>query len=188
MRTRPMQALTALLLSTLLAGAGAQAGDAAPLQPIPHLDVGRYMGRWYEIAKFPNRFQRQCVADTSADYRLLEGQRVRVVNRCRLTDGKMDEAIGIARQAGALPSQLKVRFAPAWLGFLPFVWGDYWVIDLDPEYQLAAVSEPGREYLWILSRTPRIAPQAYAAMLRRLEAMGLDTGKLQMSLQTEAAR
>ncbi len=187
MRARQLKFLIVLQAALLLC-TGAQADDAPPLKPVPYLDVGRYMGRWYEIAKFPNRFQRKCVADTSADYRLLDDQRIRVVNRCRLTDGKMDEAIGIARQAGALPSQLKVRFAPAWLGFLPFVWGDYWVIDLDPDYQLAAVSEPKREYLWILSRTPRIGADAYAAMIRRLEAMGLDTGKLQMSLQTEAGR
>ncbi len=188
MRTPRMQALKALLLATLLLCTGARADDAPPLQPIPQLDVARYMGRWYEIAKFPNRFQRKCVADTSAEYRLLDEQRIRVVNRCRLSDGKMDEAIGLARQAGELPSQLKVRFAPAWLGFLPFVWGNYWVIDLDPDYQLAAISEPTREYLWILSGTPRIAPDAYAAMIKRLTAMGLDTGKLQMSLQTEANR
>ena len=189
MHSRPMNLLHALLLSALLLCTNAQAdGAPPPLKPVPYLDVARYMGRWYEIAKFPNRFQSKCVADTSAEYRLLEDQRIRVVNRCRLTDGKIDTATGIARPAGELSSQLKVRFAPAWLGFLPFVWGDYWVIDLDPDYQLAAVSEPSREYLWILSRTPRIGADAYAMMIRRLEAMGLDTGKLQMSLQTEANR
>lgn len=188
MRIRPRQDLKGLLLATLLLSAGAQADEVPPLKPIPQLDVALYMGHWYEIAKFPNRFQRKCVADTSAEYRLLDDQRIKVINRCRLSDGNMDEAIGIARQAGDLPSQLKVRFAPAWLGFLPFIWGDYWVIDLDPAYQLAAISEPKREYLWILSRTPRITPDTYAAMIRRLESMGLDTGKLQMSLQTEATR
>lgn len=184
-------AMNALLLATLLLGAGAQAADAPPLQPLQpvhQLDVARYMGRWYEIAKFPNWFQRKCVADTRAEYRLLDDQRIEVVNRCRLSDGRMDEAVGVARQTGALPSQLKVRFAPAWLSFLPFVWGDYWVIDLDADYQLAAVSEPKREYLWILSRTPHISAEAYAAMTRRLEAMGIDISKLQLSVQSEAGR
>jgi apolipoprotein D and lipocalin family protein len=188
MRARPMKKLQALLLFTLLLSAGAQAGEPPPLASVAELDVARYMGRWYEIAKFPNRFQRKCVADTSADYKLLPDRRIRVSNRCRLGDGSIDEAVGIARPTGEQAAQLKVRFAPAWLGFLPFVWGDYWVIDLDPDYQLAAVSEPKREYLWILSRTPRITPDAYAAMIRRLEAQGFDTGKLKMSLQTEAAR
>ena len=182
-----MNLLSVLTLAMLLAG-GAHAADAPPLPSIPTLDTQRYMGRWYEIAKYPNRFQRKCVADTSAEYRLLDDQKIRVVNRCRQSDGTIEEAVGIARQAGDRPSQLKVRFAPAWLGFLPFVWGNYWVVDLDPDYQLAAVSEPSREYLWILSRTPRIDAHVYAALLRRLEAMGLDTGKLQMSPQSAAMR
>lgn len=185
MKTLQFSLMTALLL---LATGARGADDVPALQSIPALDVPRYMGRWYEIARFPNRFQRQCVADSHAEYQLLEDQQIRVVNRCRLTDGKIDEAIGIARPAGAGPAQLKLRFAPAWLSFLPFVWADYWVIDLDPDYQLAAVSEPRRKYLWILSRTPRIAPNAYAEMLKRLEAMGLDTARLQLSLQTEATR
>lgn len=171
----------------LMAGV-AQAADPPPLQSVPMLDVQRYLGRWYEIAKFPNRFQRNCVADTSAEYQLLDDGQIRVINRCRRSDGKIDEALGVARQPGDSPSQLKVRFAPAWLAFLPFVWGDYWVVDLDPDYRLAAVSEPRRDYLWILSRTPRVEPDDYAALLRRLEAMGLDTTRLQMTLQTEAIR
>ncbi len=176
-----------ILLMALLLTAGAQAADA-PLQAIPQLDVARYMGRWYEIAKFPNRFQKQCAGDTSAEYQLLPDGRVRVANRCRKADGKMDEAIGVARQVGEAGSaKLKVRFAPAWLSFVPFVWGDYWVVDLDPGYQLAAVSEPGRDYLWILSRTPRVEPERLQALLRRLQAMGLDISKLETTAQPAAS-
>jgi apolipoprotein D and lipocalin family protein len=76
-----------------------------------------------------------------------------------------------------------VRFAPRWLSFLPFVWGDYWVIDLDPDYQLAAVSEPGRDYLWILARTPTVSRQAYCALLDRLERQGFDLSKLELTRQ-----
>jgi apolipoprotein D and lipocalin family protein len=76
-----------------------------------------------------------------------------------------------------------VRFAPAWLSFLPMVWGDYWVIDLDPDYQLAAVSEPGRDYLWILARTPTVSRQALGALLDRLERQGFDLSKLEMTKQ-----
>ena len=88
-------------------------------------------------------------------------------------------AEGVARQVGSATSpRLKVRFAPAFLSFLPMVWGDYWVIDLDRDYQLSAVSEPKREYLWILSRTPQVDAAAYEALLARLRAQGLDTSRL----------
>ena len=90
----------------------------------------------------------------------------------------------MARQIGAADSpKLEVRFAPAWLSFLPMVWGDYWVIDLDPDYRLVAVSEPSREYLWVLSRTPAVDAQAYEALLARLAARGFDLGKLERTLQ-----
>lgn len=158
--------------------------DAAPLQPIATLDVPRYMGTWYEIAKYPNWFQKKCVSDTRADYSLQADGRVQVINRCREASGQMSEAVGMARQIGAADSaQLEVRFAPAWLSFLPMVWGDYWVIDLDPEYKLVAVSEPGREYLWVLSRTPVVDDQAYEALTVRLAARGFDLGKLERTKQ-----
>lgn len=153
-----------------------------PVTTIQSLDVQRYMGKWHEIAKYPNRFQAKCVSDTSADYSLQPDGTVKVVNRCRLANGEMDEAVGTARQIGEATSpKLKVRFAPAWLSWLPAVWGDYWVIDLDPAYQLAAVSDPRREYLWVLSRTPQVDPPAYQALLGRLQARGFDLSKLEMS-------
>lgn len=129
---------------------------APALQAIQSLDVPRYMGTWHEIAKYPNRFQKQCLRNTSAQYALQKDGTVKVVNRCQLASGEMDEAEGEARQVGGATSpKLKVRFAPAWLSWLPMVWGNYWVIDLDAEYELVAVSEPSREYLWVLARTPR---------------------------------
>ena len=176
-------ALAAALLIPLAAPA-LTAGAGAPLQTIDRLDVDRYMGSWYEIAKYPNRFQRQCVADTQAQYRQRDDGQLDVINRCRQTNGEMTEAIGRARQLGAADSpRLQVRFAPAWLSWLPMVWGDYWVIDLDPAYQLVAVSEPSREYLWILSRTPRVDPAAYQALLGRLQAQGFDPSKLEPTVQ-----
>ena len=178
-----------LLGLTGLAAAALAAGQTARkpgVTPIPAIDVPRYMGTWYEIAKYPNRFQKQCTGYTTASYRLRPDKTVEVVNRCRRADGAFDDATGTARQVGAPDSPvLKVRFAPAWLSFLPQVWGDYWVIDLDADYQLAAVSEPGREYLWILSRTPTVPQQAYAALLARLERQGFDLAKLQTTPQTD---
>jgi len=177
-----LRLLASCALTAVTATASGQ--QAAPVQPISRLEAQRYVGRWYEIAKFPNWFQRKCAADTSADYSLMPEGELRVVNRCRLENGQMDQAIGVARQIGGDSSaKLEVRFAPAWLSFLPFVWGDYWIVDLDGAYELAAVSEPKREYLWILSRSTVVNETRYAALLGRLTAMGLDVGKLEKTIQ-----
>ena len=178
---------TALLAPLLLCAALAHAADGPrPLATIPTLDLKRYVGTWYEIAKFPNSFQKKCVGFTTASYSIREDGRVDVLNRCRRADGGTDTASGVARQPGGPGSpKLEVRFAPAILSFVPMVWGDYWIIDLDPDYQLAAVSEPTRDYLWILSRTPKVDPAAYDALLGRLAAQGLDMKRLVPTKQGE---
>lgn len=173
-----------LLASVVLVGmkAWAASNEANPrsdLATIPALDLPRYLGEWYEIAKFPNRFQRKCTGNTKAIYSALPDGRVQVENRCRLADGSDNVVVGVARQIGAADSpRLKVRFAPAIVSFIPMVWGDYWVIDLDRDYSLVAVSEPKREYLWILSRTPTVSKPAYDALVARLSGQGLDVRKL----------
>jgi len=178
MLIRSLIGAMALLMVTLAPAETRSSG--APLQAIAALDVPRYMGRWYEIAKLPNWFRRKCVADTSATYRLLPDGRVEVLNQCRKDNGQMDQALGMARQIGpAHSATLQVRFAPSWLSVLPFVWGDYWVIDLDERYELVAVSEPKRRYLWILSRSPVVDEARYNALLARLQAMGLEVGQLE---------
>lgn len=189
-RTATARSILSALLAVTLLGARAPSAQAdtppAALSTIAALDVPRYMGTWYEIAKYPNRFQRHCAGFTQAEYRLLTDGKVQVANRCRTADGRMDEAIGTARQIGAADSpRLEVRFAPAWLSFLPWVWGDYWVIDLDADYRLVAVSEPEREYLWILSRTPTVDPQALEALRARLAARGFDLSRLEMTRQQD---
>lgn len=184
MRCKSLSAASFLL--ALAWGTAAAGGPARPLAAIPSLDVPRYMGTWYEIARFPNKFQQKCASDTTASYRLRADGRVTVVNRCRTSDGGAVVAEGVARQVGAANSaRLKVRFAPAILSFVPMVWGDYWVVDLDEQYQLAAVSEPGRKYLWILARTPQVSPAAYDALLARLAAQGLDVSKLVRTSHTQ---
>ena len=180
-------AMVAILLLAACTARGPRPEETKPLQTIPALDIPRYMGVWYEVAKYPNHFQTQCAGGTSATYspqpegRVPEG-RVKVVNRCQTKAGGWDEVVGEARQVGGSGSaKLEVRFAPAWLSWLPMVWGQYWVIDLDPEYQLAAVSEPSRTYLWILSRTPVVAPEAYRSLLDRLREQGFDLSRLEAS-------
>jgi apolipoprotein D and lipocalin family protein len=175
---------TLLALLFIVASPPALSADSVtpPLATIAALDVPRYMGRWYEIAKYPNWFQKKCVGDTSAEYRLQPEGTVQVVNRCRMDNGEWNEAVGLARQIGGPTSpRLEVRFAPAWLSFIPAVWGDYWVIDLDPAYQLVAVSEPRREYLWVLSRNPQVSKDVYEALLHRLRGLGFDPGKLEIT-------
>lgn len=178
-------AAIALALSVTFSHAADVATPSPPvLTPISSLDVARYMGNWYELAKFPNRFQKQCVSDTRAQYNAQPDGTVQVINRCRQANGEMTQAVGAARQIGEKNSpKLQVRFAPAWLSFIPAVWGDYWVIDIDPAYQLVAVSEPKREYLWILSRVSKADPAAYEALLGRLTRMGFDLNRLEVSKQ-----
>jgi len=185
----PMKTILATLLALSAAFTYAAEGATPPvpnLTTIASLDVPRYMGTWYEIAKYPNSFQKKCVADTRADYSVQPDGKVQVINRCRQEDGEMKVAAGAARQVGDTHSpKLEVRFAPAWLSFIPAVWGDYWVIDLDPAYQLVAVSEPTREYLWVLSRTAKVEPAAYDALLARLVSKGFDLKRLVLTRQSD---
>jgi apolipoprotein D and lipocalin family protein len=124
------------------------------------------------------------VANTRAQYLAQTDASVQVLNSCATTDGSTIDALGQARQVGPTTSpKLKVRFAPAWLSWLPVVWGDYWVIDLDTDYQLAAVSDAKRDYLWILSRTPQVNAKAYDALVERLKAQHFDVQKLERTPQ-----
>jgi apolipoprotein D and lipocalin family protein len=178
--------LTALSLTSLkLAAQTSPSPQALPaVTTIASLDVPRYMGTWYEIAKFPNRFQAKCVANTRARYLAQTDGSVQVLNSCTTADGSTIDALGKAIQVGATTSpKLQVRFAPAWLSWLPMVWGDYWVIDLDADYQLAAVSDAKREYLWVLSRTPQANAKAYDALLDRLKAQHFDVKNLEPTPQ-----
>jgi apolipoprotein D and lipocalin family protein len=151
-----------------------------PLRVVPSVDPARYAGRWYEIARLPNRFQKRCAGDVTADYAVRGDGGFDVLNRCRKADGAVTSAKGRARVAGGRGpnSKLEVRFAPGYLSFLPFVWGDYQVIDLAPDYSYALVGEPGRKYLWVLSRMPRMDDETYGRAVARGAAEGFDVGKL----------
>ena len=178
--------LTRLTLVFVLSIALASSATAqeAPVQTIASLDVNRYVGTWYEIAKYPNRFQKQCASHTRAQYLTNADGSLQVINRCVTREGGTLEAIGQAHQVGGASSpKLQVRFAPAWLSWLPWVWGDYWVIDLDKDYQLAAVSDAKREYLWVLSRHKQVDAKTYQALLARIAAQGFDIQKLELSPQ-----
>ena len=172
--------------TTPAATAVAATSAPAPLESLPALQVPPYMGTWYQVALFPNVFQRQCVSDTTATYRQRPDGTVEVANRCRTADGRMDEAVGTARPTGTLsgstlaPAHLRVSFLPQWLRWLPVGWGAYWVIQLADDGRYAVISEPSRQYLWVLSRQPRLSPADEASIRSRLAQQGFgDLSKLQ---------
>ena len=128
----------------------------------------------------PNWFQKKCAGDVTATYTLLEDGAIRVVNRCRKENGELTEVEGRARRAeeDGPTAKLEVRFAPAWLSFLPFVWGDYWIIDLAADYSYAVIGDPDREYLWILARTPTLPPATLDDIRGRVRDQGYDLAGL----------
>ncbi len=154
----------------------------APLQVVAPVDLQRYAGIWHEQARLPNRFQKSCSGPVTAEYTPQSDGTVQVVNRCVRADGNFNEAIGTARvvpvagQPGA--GRLEVRFAPAWLSWLPIVWGDYWILKLDRDYQVALVGTPDREYLWVLSRAPRLDDAALQVELDYARSLGFDADKV----------
>ena len=164
----------ALLLPFAMACGHAAAQPTEP-RTVESVDLGRYTGRWFEVARIPNTFQSQCVRDVTATYDVQSDGTIAVVNRCRVGSGDVDEAVGVVRIADPEPrAQLEVRFARAFLSFLPFVWGDYWVLGLDPDYRWAVVGTPDREYLWILARSPDLPDADYQAALSIAASQGFD--------------
>ena len=154
----------------------------APLQVVAPVDLQRYAGIWHEQARLPNRFQKSCSGPVTAEYTPQPDGTVQVINRCVRADGNFNEAIGSARvvpvagQPGA--GRLEVRFAPAWLSWLPIVWGDYWILKLDRDYQVALVGTPDREYLWVLSRAPRLDDATLQVELDYARSLGFDADKV----------
>jgi apolipoprotein D and lipocalin family protein len=156
----------------------AMAASEPPLQTVEHVDLDRYVGRWYEIARYPNRFERKCDRDVTADYSMRKDGRIRVVNSCVTRGGKISRAVGSAKIAdNSTKAKLKVTF------FWPF-YGNYWIIDLGPDYEYAVVGEPSRDYLWILSRSPVMSASVYQGILERLTAKGYQPSKLAKTTQT----
>jgi apolipoprotein D and lipocalin family protein len=168
-----------LVFSLVVVATALHAQSPPPVTTVERVDLERYLGKWYEVARFPNRFQDQCAGDVAATYVRRPDGRIDVLNECRTKDGSTDTAKGVARvvdeRTGA---KLKVRFAPAFLSFLPFVWGDYWILGLADDYSWATVGSPDRKYLWILSRTPQLEPSALEQARGRAAVNGFDVDRL----------
>jgi apolipoprotein D and lipocalin family protein len=148
-------------------------GSYAPLPTVDYVDPVKYLGKWYEIARLPNSFQKQC-AQSTAEYSKIDDETIRVVNRCSQTGS--DKSDGIEGKAFVVPNsgnaKLKVQF------FWPFK-GDYWIIALDKEnYQWAIVGEPKRKYLWILARQASIDNKLFTQLKEMAGEKGFDVSKL----------
>lgn len=148
------------------------------------VDLERYMGRWYEIARFPMRQESACASHVAAHYSLRPDGTIGVVNSCLKRDGSEAIAQGVARVVEeSNGSKLKVSFAPKWLRKLPFFWADYWILHVDPDYGMAVVGTPDRKHLWVLARIPRISEADFERVVDRARAQGYDTARLQITLQ-----
>lgn len=186
-----MSRFTGLLRGTLMMGMAAMGCATSttdrlhlpPLETVPQVDLSRYLGHWYEIAAFPQSFQKGCKAST-ATYALRDDGDIDVLNRCRKgsIDGPEKSARGRARVVDRTTNaKLEVSF------FRPF-WGDYWIIDLANDYSYAVVGHPSRDYLWILSRTPTMPAATYDAIVARLQQNGYETSRLVRTERAEPSR
>jgi apolipoprotein D and lipocalin family protein len=178
--------VTGWLLAVLI---GTPPLQSEPVRTVDAVDLHRYLGDWFEIARFPNRFQQSCAGDVRATYATRPDGRLDVINRCRAANGHVIEAQGVARVVDARTSaKLKVRLAPAVLSFLPFVWGDYWIVGLAGDYSWAVVGSPDRAYLWILARTPVLEAAGVDAARAAARANGFDTDRLVTTRHTSDGR
>jgi apolipoprotein D and lipocalin family protein len=158
-----------LFLSLVLLWSGGCVTQNPP-RVVKGVDWQRYAGTWYEIARYPNRFEKGCRGVT-ASYRLLEDGRLEVINRCR-RNGRDSSVTGRAKSVDDTgDGKLKVSFFP------PF-YGHYWVIDLAGDYSWAVVGHPRRKYLWILARQPHLPADLLEGMLLRIAEQGYDTERL----------
>ena len=157
-----------MIASTLLAGAtGSTRRDE--LEVVPSVDISRYVGLWYEIARLPNRFEKKCADSVTANYTLQKDGSIKVVNRCRKASGEYTTATGKAKVVDKKTNaKLKVTF------FWPF-YGKYWILDLGKNYEYAVVGDPSRKYLWILSRTPQLDEALYQQLLAKMATRGFKT-------------
>ena len=156
--------------------------QSIPPKTVENVDLKKYAGLWYEIARIPNSFQKQCVKGTTAEYTLKESGEISVVNSCIDKDGEVDNADGIARIVDKNSNaKLEVSFV-SFLGWRPF-WGDYWIIGLDENYNWAVVGTPNRKYGWILSRTPALPDETMKIIFSVLRKNGYNIEDFEMTIQ-----
>lgn len=180
-RTLPARVMPfLLLLLALLAAATPVAAATLPNEPVRSLDLHRYAGQWHEIARLPMYFERRCLSGVTAVYTPNPDGTIRVQNTCRTRSGQM-AITGVARIKDGQPGALEVRFAPGWLSWLPVSWADYWVIEVDADYQWAVIGSPRRKHLWILARNTSMDRALLETLTEHSRQRGYDVGPLMIT-------
>lgn len=174
----------ATLVATVVVPFAFAKGPPAP-QTVPTVRLRDYAGRWFEVARLGNPFESVCARNVTATYLPQADGTLGVINRCESRRGRLREVEGVARSVhGSANAKLKVTFAPRALRWLPFVWADYWVLDVAPDYSAALVGTPRRDALWLLGRAPEIEQATLERLLARAAAQGYDIASLKFTQQT----
>ena len=188
MKTNKSVAALFVIATALLAGvtvpavSDADTDENNPVTTVNIVDLERYTGLWYEIAKVPNKFQKQCGSGTTAEYTLRDDGRITVINRCIKEDGSPDEAEGIAKVEDIVTNaKLKVSFV-SFIGWRPF-WGDYWIIGLDKDYQWVVIGTPNRKYGWVLARAKALDETTMSKIVNIIKHNGYEWASFEMSPQ-----
>ena len=173
------------VISALVAGVVARKTQK-PLVTAPMVDLERYTGTWYEIARLPEKYEKDCASDVTATYvRTIDGG-LRILNRCKRRDGSLKRATGRAEVKDPnTNAKLRVTFAPQLLDPLPFVWSDYCIIDVASDYSSAIVGTPDRSHLWLLAREPTVSEEVRSAFIAKALGQGFDTSQLIYGRHTE---
>ncbi len=176
-----------VLMTALIGVAYADSSSGEPstvaVTSVKHIDLQQYLGKWYEVARLPMFFERNCADNVSATYSLNPDASIKVDNQCRKDNGKVMQSIGEAVPVDATNARLSVTFLPKWLRWTGLAKAPYWILKIDEHYTTALVGNPDHRYLWILSRTPQIDPVTYQAYLQEAQRQGFDTRKLIVTQQ-----
>ncbi len=171
--------ITGFFFSSMLAD---EKKELHPPTTVDSVDLSRYAGKWYEIAKIPNRFQKKCARNVTATYRLLANGEIEVINRCIQADGKVEDITGVAKVVDRKTNaRLKVSFFRP-LGISLF-WGDYWIIGLGQDYEYALIGTPDRKYGWILARQPSLDQSQLDEIYNQLRRQGYQPDSFKMTPQ-----
>ncbi len=176
--------IKSLLSGVVIAFSAIAAVASAGVVTAPHVNLNRYVGKWYEVASIPQTFQRQCVGNTTAEYSYTKNGRIKVVNSCDTAKGDRSVAVGRAEITDRTSnSKLKVTFVKIFGNWIFAFGGDYWILDVAPDYSFALVGDPTANYAWLLSRTPQISLATYAYAEAKFRSEGYGTCKILTSVQ-----
>jgi len=178
--SQTMRMFRRLLIMAAMTITWPAAAATLPNRPVSSLDLHRYAGQWHEIARLPMYFERKCLDAVIATYTPNPDGTIRVHNTCRTSKGRMSVE-GVARMKDNQPAALEVRFAPAWLSWLPMARAEYWVIEVDADYRWAVIGSPGRKHLWILSRQPAMDRALFQTLREHSRQRGYEVDQLIMT-------